>query len=873
MREFKDCVNNIEVLDVQNTGLQFTWNQKPKGTDGIYRKLDASWLIWTFVNDFAGSHAIFKPYRNSDHSPSVLCIPTATKVKPKPFKFFNVLVKHDRFKEVVNEAWNYHVSGFYMFRMVKKLKNLKKPLRKLLIDKGNLHANVERIRGELDTIQTQLDIDPFNIRLREIEAANVVAFNQAVLDEEMFLKQKAKISWLKDGDSNTAYFHKSVKSRVSRSRIDVISNSDGIIFANDKVPDAFVAHYEAFLGQTGKKGSSSGYCDKLELINLCFADDLFIFAYGDVQSVVVIKECLDEFKNASGLIPSIPKSTTFFCNVLNHVKLSILNVLPFEEGRLLFKYLGVPLVSSRLKARDCKELVEKVQNRVLDWKNKALSRAVRPLIIRSVISLLQCFGLRSSKVRPKWRGSLVCLPKEKVVSWVHAYKLNGRNFWDVPIRGNMSWSWRKILQLRSSIRDFIWRKIGNGSSTSIWFDKWCHEGPLASRVSPRDIHRAGLTLYSHVGDIIRDGDWDRVSIWDYSNVLGSTCPLCEVPGFTLNLFFICPFANSVWSRMKVKAGLGRVSHNIYDIVDHLGGIAGRKTTHVVIAKLVVAASAYFIWQERNWRLFKKSKRSIDQVVSCISSSVRMKLLSCACLPIAQTEGVLYARSIRYEKQGYIVMSSASSAVTYTSVYTDSEPGRVFWGADEEISDGGSPRVIVYGYDGLPMQPVDPPSPDYVPGPEHPPSPIEIPYVPEPEYPEYLVPSEDEAPMEDQPLPDDASPVALSPGYAPNSDLEEDPEEDPEEDSEEEHADYPADGGDGDDEPSGDDTDDDDADDDDEEPFEDEEDDEEEEEHLAPADSSAIPAVDPVPSAGDTEAFETDESAPTPRPPQIRIPFA
>ncbi|GKF94199.1 hypothetical protein Tco_0283899, partial [Tanacetum coccineum] len=53
----------------------------------------------------------------------------------------------------------------------------------------------------------------------------------------------------------------------------------------------------------------------------------------------------------------------------------------------------------------------------------------------------------------------------------------------------------------------------------------------------------------------------------------------------------------------------------------------------------------------------------------------------------------------------------------------------------------------------------------------------------------------------------------------------------------------------------------------------EEDDKEEEEHLAPADSSAIPIVDPVPLAGDIEAFDTDESAPTPRPPQIRIPFA
>ncbi|GJZ23713.1 hypothetical protein Tco_0561172 [Tanacetum coccineum] len=217
---------------------------------------------------------------------------------------------------------------------------------------------------------------------------------------------------------------------------------------------------------------------------------------------------------------------------------------------------------------------------------------------------------------------------------------------------------------------------------------------------------------------------------------------------------------------------------------------------------------------------------------------------------------------------------SSSIVTYTSVYTDSEPGRVYWGSDEEPSNGGPPRVIVHEYDGLLMQPVappspdyvpepeHPPSPDYVPGPEHPPSPVYVSYVPEPEYPEYLVPSDDEASMEDQPLPADASPVALSPGHMVDSDSEEDHEED--------HADYPADEGDGDDEPS---DDDDDTDDEDEEAFEDEDDDEEEEEHLAPADSSAIPVVDPVPSPGDTEAFHTDESAPTPRSPQTKVPFS
>nr|GEW41014.1 putative reverse transcriptase domain-containing protein [Tanacetum cinerariifolium] len=76
-------------------------------------------------------------------------------------------------------------------------------------------------------------------------------------------------------------------------------------------------------------------------------------------------------------------------------------------------------------------------------------------------------------------------------------------------------------------------------------------------------------------------------------------------------------------------------------------------------------------------------------------------------------------------------------------------------------------------------------------------------------------------------------------------------------------------GDGDDEPS----DNDDIDDEDGEPFENEEDDEEEQEHLAPADSSAVPIVDPVLPSGDTEALEAHEPAPTPRSPHTIIPFS
>ncbi|GJU75054.1 hypothetical protein Tco_1266459 [Tanacetum coccineum] len=153
--------------------------------------------------------------------------------------------------------------------------------------------------------------------------------------------------------------------------------------------------------------------------------------------------------------------------------------------------------------------------------------------------------------------------------------------------------------------------------------------------------------------------------------------------------------------------------------------------------------------------------------------------------------------------------SEHSTVTYTTI---SSPY-------EDPSDMGSPGVEGPIFQDPPSPdyipgPEGPPSPDYVPGPEEPeqapPSPIYVPFVPEPVYPEFLPVDDEVFPAEEQPLPAADSPTHQSPGSA-EWDLEEDDEEDPEEDP----ADYPADRGDDDD------------------------DDAEEEEHLAPADPAAV----------------------------------
>ncbi|GKB94139.1 reverse transcriptase domain, reverse transcriptase zinc-binding domain protein, partial [Tanacetum coccineum] len=238
---------------------------------------------------------------------------------------------------------------------------------------------------------------------------------------------------------------------------------------------------------------------------------------------------------------------------------------------------------------------------------------------------------------------------------------------------------------------------------------------LANRISPRDIHRAGLNLQSKVSDVIFQGTWiwppnllvkypflidynipirddvldclewrnhhgipkkftvsqvwmdiryrdskvswynmvwfpyciprhafnlwlivrkklttqDLIPVWDRLASLGTVCSLCEsIPDSHEHLFFECSFAHGVWDRLKLFAGLDSSNPNIYDIIQSILPIAKRRTMKSVVAKIVVAATAYFIWQERNWRLFKKGKRTNDQIVDCIKTSVRLKLLSC-----------------------------------------------------------------------------------------------------------------------------------------------------------------------------------------------------------------------------------------------------
>ncbi|GJY57634.1 RNA-directed DNA polymerase, eukaryota, reverse transcriptase zinc-binding domain protein [Tanacetum coccineum] len=624
IQEFVRCVESLEMEDINMCGIFYTWIQRMKNLAlGILKKLDRIMGKNLFISMFPASFANFMPYLSLDHCPAVLCMPDVIVKKLRSFRFMNFLTEKNGFREVVKDNWSIDVQGYAMFKLIIRLKAMKKHLRRFNRQNGNVFEKVKFLQTELARVQECLDKDPSNSLFREEEMIYASAYREAAIDEERLLKQKTKIEWLKEGDSNSSYFHNAIKGRVSRTSRPYGYTTKFFKAAWNVVDqDVYCAVKEFFV--TGKilgelnatlislipKGDPiSPYlftlvmevlnlmikrqirndkrfkyhlgCQKLEISSLYFADDLLILCHGDMVSPSILRRGIDEFSMSSGLYPSMSKSNAFFCNIPPDVKDEIKLVMPFNEGVLPIRYLGVPLVSKRVTKNDCRILIVVIQNKVNSWKNKFLSFVGRLQLIASVLSAMQVYwcslfilpltvyddidSLMSnflwsntdeigSMVSVKW--SDVCRPKNQGglglksmhewnialmakhlwsiisnkntiwVKWVKVHKLKGKNLWDIDLNKGMSWSWKHLLNLRDKIKEFVNVKLGNGKTCSLWFDKWHPGGPLSKLIDHMMIYMAGLDINAKVIDLIDNNSWCWPIDWvgEYDSVLNVPVP-------------------------------------------------------------------------------------------------------------------------------------------------------------------------------------------------------------------------------------------------------------------------------------------------------------------------------------------------------------
>ncbi|KAF5815287.1 putative RNA-directed DNA polymerase [Helianthus annuus] len=216
------------------------------------------------------------------------------------------------------------------------------------------------------------------------------------------------------------------------------------------------------------------------------------------------------------------------------------------------------------------------------------------------------------------------------VRWVEKYKLCGKSIWEISETSKDSWSWRQILQHRSLVRDKFCAVIGNGKNDSfMWkmdngkveeyavrrvYKSLCMNGPKVLWSGAvwfsQNIPKHAFILW--LAFKFRLLTQDRLLSWGFVGDL--RCSLCKrCPDSHKHLFFECEYALAVWRRCKVFGKMIDAPNSWPDIVKFVEEKGFMKSVWGVIGRLVLAASVYFIWQERNRRQFEEERRSVQQV--------------------------------------------------------------------------------------------------------------------------------------------------------------------------------------------------------------------------------------------------------------------
>ncbi|XP_042489542.1 uncharacterized protein LOC122069553 [Macadamia integrifolia] len=137
---------------------------------------------------------------------------------------------HPDFSSVVKEAGLKPVQTFStpLIALSRKLKNVKEALK---IWNTNIFGNISSLttdcKNRLSSIQACLQIDHLNSSLTEGEKAETAILSSLLAQEESFLRQKARINWFKLGDSNSSYFHRSLKARNNFNSITMLASPHG----------------------------------------------------------------------------------------------------------------------------------------------------------------------------------------------------------------------------------------------------------------------------------------------------------------------------------------------------------------------------------------------------------------------------------------------------------------------------------------------------------------------------------------------------------------------------------------------------------------------------------------------------------------------
>jgi ribonuclease HI/exonuclease III len=255
MADFRAALESCQLEDLGYVGSHFTWWNMQEGDNFIKERLDRALANYKWMDLFPFRTVEVLAPRSSDHAPVLISFKqqeSFSRQRRCPFRYEAAWKKSEDQKVIIRKVWRVKKRQGDGWRSItEKLDESKKAIltwkRANRKDTDISICNLTRKLQELQEVKGVPNIGEVRAIQKNIQDCMEV--------EDLKWRQRAKETWLAQGDKNSKYFHACASQRRRANKIVAITDEEGSLHSTaEAIDEAFLRYFQGVLTTSNPSG-------------------------------------------------------------------------------------------------------------------------------------------------------------------------------------------------------------------------------------------------------------------------------------------------------------------------------------------------------------------------------------------------------------------------------------------------------------------------------------------------------------------------------------------------------------------------------------------------------------------------------------------